>query len=927
MGHVFISYAREDRLFAEEVVARVTLAGRSSWVDWTGISPSAEWLREIYAAIDGADAFVMVVTPTSVESHVCGLELQRADKSGKRIFPLVFASVEPHLLPGPIASRQWIDCTKPEALPRAFEVFESAMARDPEWLAEHTRLTERAEEWRLFGDDPSRLLRGRDLRAAERALDGWVDQEPHPTEVQRAFVAASRRRASTIFRRLATTFSALLGAASFAGAIAWWQWGVAEDRLRTATSQRVALESTSTPARRPETALALAVAAVDVAPTLEARRALWKAVNDIPRLEFVWRRDRATEYRPPLGTNVAWTRASRELVASDRLGRLDAWRFPSGVLQSHEAVDEYDRSIGDVIAGKNFVATLGSSSSSRLVVRDGKGRRQVVPNTILEREFVAMAAHPHADRFAAIADDGFMAELRGDGSLINTRQFVAHASGLSYARNGRWLIATTTTGNVATMEVRTGAVRRRRILPARFLPFVADPRGDLFVAGSDDDRLIMGHIRTSRHTDTRLHQSQATALALSPAGEHLAAGRLDGVVEVVEMNVPGVSLLLGATDDTISSVAFSHDGRRLAVADSQEGLTIWRTDVENVLAREIRPWDGRRIFALAMHPQGHQVAVALEDRRIVVLSLEHPSDDATVYGPRPLPAFSLDYSPDGDLLAVGDVDRFRDGSGTFEVYDTATRVSRFSPRMHRIEAIHPLPFAGEVGTRVLFDGSGRRLVTAGIDHATRVWDVGGDAPRLLPSIEESGIEIDTFADRDRIVVRRPWGLQTRTLPASAPPDERLVDYDPTSVSDDGSLLASRDRDQQTTLELRAEAPGSIPVPLRAHRAPISASAFQPGGHLLVSGDRDGEVWLWDSNAVASIGSFRVWGSVTDLVFTPDGRWLVVATAQGKVEAWPMDLALWKERACRVISRLALDTTMFHGVIEAGIQICDHAVTP
>ncbi len=78
MADCFISYAREDQPFVHRLQDALARAGRDAWVDWDRIPPTADWLKEIHAAIDGADAFVFTVSVSSVASRVCLVELERA---------------------------------------------------------------------------------------------------------------------------------------------------------------------------------------------------------------------------------------------------------------------------------------------------------------------------------------------------------------------------------------------------------------------------------------------------------------------------------------------------------------------------------------------------------------------------------------------------------------------------------------------------------------------------------------------------------------------------------------------------------------------------------------------------------------------------------------------------------------------------------
>ncbi len=73
---------RKDQLFVHKLFDALKEAGRDAWVDWEGIPSTAEWLTEVYGAIDGADTFVFILSPDSVSSKVCGEEAAHAVANG-----------------------------------------------------------------------------------------------------------------------------------------------------------------------------------------------------------------------------------------------------------------------------------------------------------------------------------------------------------------------------------------------------------------------------------------------------------------------------------------------------------------------------------------------------------------------------------------------------------------------------------------------------------------------------------------------------------------------------------------------------------------------------------------------------------------------------------------------------------------------------
>ena len=78
-------------------------------------------MAEIRRAIDGAAAFVFVISPDSAESGSCREELAHAEAANKRIVPVLYREVEPALLPQGLATRNWVflrDGDEPDELLR-----------------------------------------------------------------------------------------------------------------------------------------------------------------------------------------------------------------------------------------------------------------------------------------------------------------------------------------------------------------------------------------------------------------------------------------------------------------------------------------------------------------------------------------------------------------------------------------------------------------------------------------------------------------------------------------------------------------------------------------------------------------------------------------------------------------------------------------
>ena len=90
MADAFISYSRRDADFASRLAQELSNRGKSIWLDTEDIAPAARWADEIRAAIESSDAFVFVISPSSVASAECAKELQHALDVRKRVIPVRF---------------------------------------------------------------------------------------------------------------------------------------------------------------------------------------------------------------------------------------------------------------------------------------------------------------------------------------------------------------------------------------------------------------------------------------------------------------------------------------------------------------------------------------------------------------------------------------------------------------------------------------------------------------------------------------------------------------------------------------------------------------------------------------------------------------------------------------------------------------------
>src|SRR5512134_2158060 len=192
MAKLFVSYSRRDSVVARQLIESFRSIQQDVWVDWESIPPAVDWLEQIFRGIEEADAFIFLISPDSIASEVCKVEINHAAKNNKRIIPVVLRDVHPKDTPESISKLNWTFMRTTDNFDEGLAKVKTAIELDLDWLEEHRRLQVRALEWHRK-KDVSLLLHGRDLRNAKRMMETATSKDPTPSDLQKTFILHSRR--------------------------------------------------------------------------------------------------------------------------------------------------------------------------------------------------------------------------------------------------------------------------------------------------------------------------------------------------------------------------------------------------------------------------------------------------------------------------------------------------------------------------------------------------------------------------------------------------------------------------------------------------------------------------------------------------------------------------------------------------------------
>jgi WD40 repeat protein len=278
---------------------------------------------------------------------------------------------------------------------------------------------------------------------------------------------------------------------------------------------------------------------------------------------------------------------------------------------------------------------------------------------------------------------------------------------------------------------------------------------------------------------------------------------------------------VGADCDGILSLAYSPDGRTLAVGTAANAIVLFDTGDDPVAPRRLEGHVGK-VRAVAFSSDGQYVASASGDRTLRLWSVSAGSLVRTFEGHEG-ECDGIAVSPDRQMI----VSTGRDG--TVRIWDSTTGALKKTIDRH-----------SDAPDQIAFSSDGRKCAFGTLAQGACLWDTLSNGVTMLTANAE--VNFVAFSKDGKTLATS--GRKTRTVTLWS--------------TDSGTKTGEFAPDEDD---------------------PVRSIAFSPDGKTLATGSAGHIIRLWDVTGPTLVKKWEgAAGEVTSLAFSPDGKRLAAASA-------------------------------------------------
>ncbi|MEO1431461.1 MAG: protein kinase [Cyanobacteria bacterium J06633_8] len=413
------------------------------------------------------------------------------------------------------------------------------------------------------------------------------------------------------------------------------------------------------------------------------------------------------------------------------------------------------------------------------------------------------------------------------------------------------------------------------------------PDGQFLASGGDDTTIKLWDVNTGSEIRTlKGHNKSVKNIVFAPEGDTLASIYNDGRAVLWDLKTGRIVHTLDNTNTPggISSIAFSPDGKTIAIANREK--------------YNIKLWDiasNRKICHLTHHSSsainitfnldGKIIASRDKYGHIILWDINRKEEICTLYG-HYSQVNSLIFSSEGQnqILLSGGCDKnilkFRDFNKSY-CYNT---------QYFYYQCVSELNYHTSSIDSIAISPDGKILASSSHDNTIKLWNIFTGKELLTINTKYSiyaialapdGLTIASGDSKNNIYI---WDINSgEKIGILEGHTGRFAGINSLSFSPDGQILASGGGDK--TVKLWNLNTGAEIITFKGHQRWVSSVAFTPDGKIIASGSADRTANFWNLTTGEILNTFKHNNEIRSIAFSPNGEIFATAGNDNTIKLW------------------------------------------
>ncbi|NRB53106.1 MAG: CHAT domain-containing protein [Saprospiraceae bacterium] len=371
--------------------------------------------------------------------------------------------------------------------------------------------------------------------------------------------------------------------------------------------------------------------------------------------------------------------------------------------------------------------------------------------------------------------------------------------------------------------------------------------GQFLCIGGEDGQLRLIFSADQELMLRKPHAYPITALAVSPNGQLILSGDLNGSLNLWDRSRDSSMLPKHDHSSEITALSFSSSGEFFVSGDAVGQLMLHDSKGTRLWTRQQRA----KITSVHFGPAGKTIFVGLRNGTLVKWSKS--GQFMGYFSGHQKRINSLSFSPDGSSFLSASDDR------NIILWDTSMTQLRTYRGHH------------DIVSTVQFSGDGQFFVSAANDGSAKWWKVKSKVARESFTFPGSIRSLDISEDLDQVLI----GLDAPAVQDANQLNALDIDFfDQFEENERSAFVLDLDWQQQQELI--------------GHLKPVSTAKVNPVDGGFITGDDDGKIIIWNAAGERSKTLDAHNGSILAISFSPQGHYLASASADETAILWTSD---------------------------------------